>query len=326
MSTSSQVSLGALRLQAQQRSDMEGNPFISTSEWNSFINASYKKLYNILASAYGNDYYVAKPYPFTTTSAQNYALPDGSPSYRDADGNQLPKFYKLLGLDLQYSASPTGYVTLQRYEFIERNKYAYPNTATNFNGYTNLKYRLQGDEIYLIPIPMGSQNLRAWYIPAPTNLQFVLPCSTTANSSTISLTDTTGLTAGMSVADSPEGTYIPTGTVISSVASTSVVLSNAVTLTKSSMIVSFWNDSTLLEGIAGFEEVVILGSAIKAMIKQESDYQGLADQYNEAVKDIESLAEGRDAGQAHHVSDAMSVNSYGGYQGSDSGFGSGGLF
>ena len=42
MSTSSQASLGALRLQAQQRADMENNPAISTAEWNQYISQSYK--------------------------------------------------------------------------------------------------------------------------------------------------------------------------------------------------------------------------------------------------------------------------------------------
>jgi hypothetical protein len=49
------------------------------------------------------------------------------------------------------------------------------------------------------------------------------------------------------------------------------------------------------------------GAAIKALIKQESDYSGLADQYNEVLRDIEALAEGRDAGQAQHVSDALAA-------------------
>jgi len=44
MSTSSQVSLGAMRLAAQEASDFENNPAISTEAWNQFLSQSYKRL------------------------------------------------------------------------------------------------------------------------------------------------------------------------------------------------------------------------------------------------------------------------------------------
>lgn len=324
MSTSSQISLGALRLQAQQRTSMENNNAITTAEWNSYATSSYKELYDLLTAAYGNDYYLANLYQFTTSSSQTYPLPDGTPTYQDVTGATAAKFYKLLGVDLQYTGSPSGFISLQRFEMIERNKYAYPNTTTNLNGYTNLKYRISGNNLYVIPVPTSGQVMRLWYAPAPTNLQFMLPVVTASSGTIGSLSDTTGLTVGMNAYAS--GVF-PSNTTISAVGSTSVTFSNAALANNASATVSFWNDSTLLEGIAGWEEYVILDMAIKCQIKQEFDATGFAAQKLEMKQRIEAMAEGRDAGQAQHVSDALSVNVYGpgGFGGIGYGDGWGGL-
>lgn len=305
MSTSSDVALGSLRLQAQQRSDMENNPAISPQEWNQYISQSYKELYDILVSSYGNDYYVASLYNFSVTNQQAYALPDGSPSFQNANGTQAQKFYKLLGVDLQYSSSPSGYVTLKRFELIERNKYAYPNVAVNFNGYSNMRYRLEGNNLYFIPIPMAGQNARIWYIPAPTSLQFQLPCVTALGGTICSLSDTTGLFAGMNVALAG---VVPNGTTIATLSSNSVTLSSNANATNPSSILSFWSDSTSLDGISGWEEYIIIDAAIKAQTKQEGPLEPLMAQKAQINQRIEAMAEGRDAGQAHHVSDALGAN------------------
>lgn len=312
MSTSSLVALGSLRLQAQQRSDMVNNPAISTQEWNSYITNSYKDLYDILVGAYGNDYYVATTYQFSTSS-QFVPLPDGSPAFQDSTGSTSAKFYKLLGVDLQYSASPSGWVSLQRFEFIERNKYAYPNVNVNWNGYTNLRYRIEGNNLYLVPLPQTGQTARIWYIPAPTNLQFMLPCTTTIATPTLGLQDTTGLSAGMNIA----GDFIQSNTTILSLSSTSMTMSSNALATSASTLNSFWNDSTLMEGISGWDEYVIVDAAIKAQIKQENDIQALLIQRNEVKMRIEAMAEGRDAGQAQHVSDVLGTMGDGGFGGND---------
>lgn len=319
MSTSSQVSLGSLRLQTRQRGDMVNNQAVSDPELNQYISQSYKELQDILVSAYGNEYELANTYRFVTNNNQSYPLPDGSPNFVDTTGSTASKFYKLLGVDLQYSASPTGYVTLRRFEFIERNKYAYPNTTTNWNGYTNLRYRVQGDGLYFVPLPTTGQTVQVWYIPAPTSLQFILPCTTTLNSRTITLLDTTGLSPGMNV----YGDGIQANATISSMGSTSVIVSSSVTATYSSAILSFWSDSTVMEGISGWEEYVIVDAAIKMQIKQDLDYSGLAAQKLGLKTRIEAMAEGRDAGQAQHVSDVLGAASYGngGFGGAGDGWG-----
>lgn len=321
MGTSDSVSLGALRIQAKQRSDMENNGAITDAEWNGYISNSYKRLYNMLIAAYGNDYHVANTYNFITSNAQGYSLPDGTNSFTDSTGGVAKKFYKLLGVDLQYSASPSGYVTLRRFEMIERNKYAYPNTAINWNGYTNLRYRLQGDQLYVVPIPQTGQTVRVWYAPAPTNIQFLLTGSMSATSSTMAFTSVVGLTNGMKV----YGEGIRTSTTVQTVNSMTnqVILSQTPTQTNTAATVYFWDDSTLIEGLAGWDEFVIIDAAIKAGIKQENDITGLIAQRNDMVEEIQGLAEGRDIGQAFHVSDALGANSTDGMGGGGGGWGTG---
>lgn len=325
MSTSSQVSLGAMRLSAQEASDFENNPAISTEAWNQFISQSYKRLYDLLISAYGNDYYVASAYQFTLSNSQGYTLPDGSSNFRTVDGNVAPKFYKLLGLDLQYSASPNGWVTLKRFEFIERNKYAYPNTTVNWSGYTNLRYRIQGDQVYVIPVPQTGQLAQAWYAPAPTNLQFRLPGYFTSASNVIgSMTNTVGLTVGMNITANFTSGVIPASTTITAVGSTTITMSQAAQSTQSPFIFSAWNDGTLMEGISGWDQFVIIDAARKAMSKQEFDASDMKQERDAMLAEIQAMAEARDAGQAFHVSDVLGANAWGSDDEGGCGFGGNG--
>jgi len=324
MSTSSDVSLGSLRIQAKERSDLENNPSVSDAEWNSYLSNSYKRLYNMLIAAYGNDYYVANTYVFNLTNSQNYPLPDGTPNFIDSTGATAQKFYKLLGVDLQYSASPSGWVTMKRFEMISRNRYAYPNTAINFNGYTNLRYRVSGNTLMFMPVPMAGQVIRIFYAPAPTSIQFMLPGYTTASSNVIgSMSDTTGLSIGMNVYSSLQG--VVNQSTISQTSTTTVTLSNTALSSQNANIFSFWNDATTFDGISGWEEFVIIDSAIKAQIKQEGDISGLVAERQDMVDEIQSMAEGRDIGQAMHVSDVLGASSYsdgyGGYGDGGGGWG-----
>ncbi len=318
------VSLGYLRLQAQQRADMENNPAISTPEWNQYISSSYKELYDLLVAAYGDDYYIALPYQFALTGSQFYPLPTGSSTFQ-LPNNQgtAPAFYKLAGMDLQYSSSPTGWVSLGRFEMIERNKYSNPNTAINFLGYTNLRYRISGGNLWMIPIPASAQAAQIWYVPEPTSLQFAPTCATVANSTTVTCSDVSGLSAGMTCYGS---LGITDGTTVVSIDTSlnTVVLSVAPSLTMPITTLIFWTDAVTIDGISGWEEFVIVDAAIKAGIKQENSIDGLAGQKAAMVKRIEAMAPGRDVGQAQHVSDALAINGMGGDGFGSDGWGNGG--
>lgn len=320
MSNSSNISLGSLRQQCQEISDNENNSAITTEAWNSFITNSYKKLYDMLVSAFGNNYYIANYYQFTTSNSQTYSLPNGTSAFTDITGSTAAKFYKLTMAELQYSASPSGWITLRRFEDIEKNKYALPNTQTTWVGYTNLRYGIQGNNIFLAPMPQTGQTCRLTYIPAPTNLQFRLQGRVTGSSSIITFLDTSGLSPGMNIT----GIGINDNQTIVTVGTTSVVISSNAYSSGISVLCSMWDDSVLIDGISGWENFVIFDSALKSAGKQENDTSWLAVERQAMKEEIEAMAEARDAGQAFHVSDVMGANGmWGGDDFGGGGWGSG---
>lgn len=157
--------LGNIRLQAQQRADRINSNFVTLSEWNKYISLSYKELYDILVQKYGDDYYVSLPYTYTTTGAID-------PNY-NASVYPLPSnFYKLLLVEVALNPSdPNSWVTLRQYERIQQNLWNFPNVYT-FYGITNLRYRLTGTQLQIVPIPSGNQTLRIWYAPRPAILVY----------------------------------------------------------------------------------------------------------------------------------------------------------
>lgn len=307
MSLASIVSLGALRLQAQDRADLENSEAISTPAWNQYLSQSRKRLFDMLVAAYGNDYNVAPLFQFAVGSSQYYPLPNGNLPSLGSTTN-APALYKLLGVDLQYTGAPSGWVTLRRFEEIERNKYAWPNTAVNYLGYSNLKYRLSGDFIEFIPVPASGQLIQLKYIQKPASLQFLPTCAATLNSNVVTTPDASDLSLGMSA----YGPGIQTGATVTAIdlgtTPNQVTLSAPVLQTLPIVTYAFWTDAVTIDGIAGWEEYIIIDAAIKARVKQEQDVADLRIQKAEMVAAIEGMAEGRDAGQAHHVSDAMSAN------------------
>lgn len=153
--TAGQTTLGTIRATVRQRADMVNSLFVTEPELNGYINSSYQELYDLLVQKYGDNYYVATPYSFTTDGVNDtFPLP--------AD------FYKLLGVDLQLSGnSPNGYITLRPFNFAERNRYIIPNYTTPY-GTSNLRYRLLGNGLWLTPRASSGQTVRLWYVPRLT--------------------------------------------------------------------------------------------------------------------------------------------------------------
>jgi fibronectin type 3 domain-containing protein len=149
------LSLGQIRLMAQQRADMVGSNFVTTSEWNLYINQAAFELYDLLVTEY-EDYFMKAPLLITTTGSQQYTLPND--------------FYKLLGVDLGLANNTTAWITLKKFQFIERNRYVYPQINSTFFGVFNLQYRLMGNTLFFIPTPSAGQFMQIWYIPKLTQL------------------------------------------------------------------------------------------------------------------------------------------------------------
>lgn len=158
-----QTTLGNLRLEAQQRTDLISNTNITTQEWNTYLSNSYKWLYNLILQKFGNDYFVSLPFSYLTTGqvdpitkAQTFPLPDN--------------FYKLLRCEVALNPSdPNSWITLKKFEAIQANLWNYPNVYT-FYGITNLRYRLWGTNLQIVPISSAGQTIRIWYAPRPDQL------------------------------------------------------------------------------------------------------------------------------------------------------------
>lgn len=166
------MTLGALRLASQQRADRVNSQFVTTTEWNTFINQAAFELYDLLVTVY-EDYRVFGPIQFLTNGSDDkYPLPDGILSFTNAAGASIvpPPFYKLWGVDLGINNAPNGFVSVKKFNAIDRNQYFYPNTASTIYGVFNLRYRTVDDNILFIPTPSASQPIRLWYVPRMTQL------------------------------------------------------------------------------------------------------------------------------------------------------------
>lgn len=168
----SEMSLGELRLRCQQRADRVGSPFVQTPEWNYFIRLAMYELYDLLMTSY-EDYFASSYVTIQTNgSIANYPLPDGATNYlggsfNGTSGQPAPAFYKLAGMDLNVNTSilTPSRVSLLRFDFIKRNQYVYPNSTSTIYGVYNMRYRLMGNNLNIIPTPAGNQTLIAWYSP-----------------------------------------------------------------------------------------------------------------------------------------------------------------
>lgn len=168
-----EMTLSQIRLAAQQRADRVGSKFVTQAEWRTYINQAMYELYDLLITVY-EDYAIADPISFVADgSTFLYTLPNGSNSFTNAltGATFVPKpFYKLIGVDLALNSSANGFVTINKFNFVDRNRFVYPNTASTIYGVFNLQYRVMGTKIQFIPTPSGNQTIRLWYIPRLTEL------------------------------------------------------------------------------------------------------------------------------------------------------------
>lgn len=166
----SEMSLGELRLRAQQTADRVNSQFVTTSEWNAFLRLAMYELYDLLIMSYEDLFASQFVFINTNGTTQNYAIPDGATNYLGGvyggvSGLPATALYKLAGMDLGINTSNNAWVTLLKFDFIERNKYVYPNSTSTIYGVYNMRYRLMGNFVNLIPTPAGNQQIRMWYSP-----------------------------------------------------------------------------------------------------------------------------------------------------------------
>ncbi len=149
------VTLAKLKERAREAADQENSTFISDSELTNYINTSAKRLYDLLISAYGQEYYYSQENISLGSTTDEYELP--------AD------FYKLLGVDLVLSANPSHNdqaITIEPFNLQERNRYKNSYLYTGgFDGNVRARYRLRANKISIIPSSTGANTLRVIYVP-----------------------------------------------------------------------------------------------------------------------------------------------------------------
>lgn len=166
----SEMSLGELRLRSQQTADRVNSNFVTTSEWNAFLRLAMYELYDLLITSYEDLFASQIAFINTNGTIQNYPIPDGVTNYLGGtfggiSGTPAQALYKLAGMDLGINTSNNAWVTLLKFDFIERNKYVYPNSTSTIYGVYNMRYRLMGNFVNIIPTPAGNQQIRIWYSP-----------------------------------------------------------------------------------------------------------------------------------------------------------------
>lgn len=107
-----------------------------------------------------------------SSSSSAYPMPDGVSTFLDASGQTItpPPIYKLSGVDLGLNNAPNGFVTVAKYNFIDRNRYVFPNTASTIYGVFGLAYRFINYTIRFIPLPSSNQPIGIWYVPKRVQL------------------------------------------------------------------------------------------------------------------------------------------------------------
>lgn len=168
----SEMSLAELRLRSQQTADRVNSDFVIDSEWNAFIRIAMYELYDLLIGSYEDYFATQQVFILTNGSTQYYDLPNGydnylGGNYTGVSGDPSQAFYKMAGVDLAVNTSTVNpaWVTLKKFNFIDRNKYVYPNSTSTIYGVYNQAYRIMGNQIDFIPVPAGSQTVRLWYVP-----------------------------------------------------------------------------------------------------------------------------------------------------------------
>jgi hypothetical protein len=168
-SPTAENTLADLRLQAKQRADLVDSQQVTDPEWRNYINKAMFELYDLLITVY-EDYYVATPYQFVCDGTTfQYQLPNGIIQYYNGITPSVTftpqPFYKLMGVDMALNNATNGYVTVNKFNFIDRNNFVYPNTASTIYGVFNLQYRVIGNYLQFIPTPSAGQAIRVWYVP-----------------------------------------------------------------------------------------------------------------------------------------------------------------
>jgi hypothetical protein len=148
------VTLASLKKQIKERTDQTSSQFIGDSELLTYINGSYRELYDVLIQC-TPDWNLAIA-DFTLTS-DTLALPDN--------------FYMLRGID-NLSAGVQGGIPMKKFNFADRaagRRFAY------YGDWRTMQYRVINNTILFSQGAGNTGNfsgisVRLWYVPVPADL------------------------------------------------------------------------------------------------------------------------------------------------------------
>mgnify|MGYP003135526203 FL=1 len=280
------VSLSELRLLAQQRADMENSQFITADEWRRMINRGYAELYDlIVTSANSEDYFLKSGTISLTSGTATYDLPTD--------------FYKSRGVDLNTGGAK---VPLRRYNFSERNVGGLYSVASD------MRYHIQSNSIVFNPEPSASDTVTVYYIASPRKFQEYTPTGISRGSTTTWTIGTHALQAGdlLDAKDFLAADYNVTQTISSVTATTVVTDLDSSALSDPSV---FGSIESRYDFYSGWDEFVIIATAISALIKEEADISALFAIKQQVQERIIAVSEMRDLGEPTTVVDVSNYNS-----------------
>jgi len=281
------VSLSELRQLTRQRADNENSQFVTDTELTRYLNNSWGELYNLIIENFNEDYF---------TTSHSFSLTSGTDSY------SLPSdFYKSRGVDLV--VTNTESVPLRRYNWAERTRNSVTVRARDY------RYRIQKGSIIFTPLPSTNDSIKIFYIPDPRKLESVTPSGVTRGSTTTYTVSSHSFVADdvVNISGFLADDYNSQQTVQSVTNTTIVTDLNSSALSDPTLIGTV---ESVFDFYSGWDEYVIIDSAIKILIKEEADVTALLLQKNQMRERIITESQNRDAGEPQTVTDVVSYHKF----------------
>lgn len=155
------VTLQQLIDRIRQRSNQETSGFVTDAEITTLVNVYKRELDDLLVRSYGEDYFAQSTTFSATANTATYSL----------SALTAGAFYKMLGLDMADTTSPTGYRDVKPFNFHDRNRPAVMSgqlVVSQANG--DVRYHIIGNNLMLSPKPTGTIPMQLWYVASQTAL------------------------------------------------------------------------------------------------------------------------------------------------------------
>jgi hypothetical protein len=291
------VTLSELESKARRKADMENTNFVTQAELQDYINESLTELYDLLVSAYGEQYFTV--FEDLPLAANTSAL-------------DLPAdFYKNEGVSLKVTG--TEFITIYKYNFRNRNRDRLGGSVGFLRSGYSFRYRIVGQEIQFVPNPsLGAATIRLHYTPVAPLLRTVTWATAGVDTATDKITITNhnladGLPCRLATTDT-----LPGGLAINTVYYVSVVDANTIQLATSKGgtaidLTTVGIGTATLSGafdfINGWEEYVTIDAAMKMLDKEESSATHLERRKVSMAARLITMAADRDTAEPDAVVD-----------------------